>query len=55
MDMALVGDSASTVYFIELNPFGKDYTSGAGAFSWVEDADKLCPHVPGTIYFRYVA
>ena len=54
MDMALVGDSASTVYFIELNPFGKDYTSGAGAFSWVADADKLCPQAPGTIYFRYV-
>lgn len=54
MDMALIGDSVSTVYFIELNPFGKDYTSGAGAFSWVEDADKLCPHAPGTIYFRYV-
>lgn len=54
MDMALVGDSPSTVYFIELNPFGKDYTSGAGAFSWVEDADKLCPHAPGTICFRYV-
>ena len=54
MDMALVGDSSFRVYFIELNPFGKDYTSGAGAFSWVADADKLCPHAPGTIYFRYV-
>ena len=54
MDMALVGDSSFRVYFIELNPFGKDYTSGAAAFSWVVDADKLCPQAPGTIYFRYV-
>jgi len=54
MDMALVGDGASTVYFIELNPFGKDYTSGAAAFSWVDDADKLCTNAPGTIHFRYV-
>ena len=54
MDIALIGDDAATVYFIELNPFGQDYGSGAAAFSWVEDADKLCTSGTGTIHFRYV-
>ena len=54
MDIALIGDSASTVYFIEINAFGKDYTSGSAAFSWVEDADKIHARNNDTIYFRYV-
>ena len=54
MDMALIGDSASTVYFIEINPFGKDYTSGSAAFNWVDDADKIHARNNDTIYFRYV-
>ena len=54
MDMALIGDSASTVYFIEINAFGKDYTSGSAAFSWVDDADKIHARNNDTIYFHYV-
>ncbi len=54
MDMALTGDSASTVYFIEINAFGKDYGSASAAFNWVDDAEKLHANNTGTIYFRYV-
>lgn len=54
MDMALIGDSASTVYFIEINAFGKDYGSASAAFNWVDDANKLHVNNTGTIYFRYV-
>lgn len=57
MDMAvMINDSDEmSVYFIELNPFGKDYTSGAAAYSWVEDADKVYGKVgEKTINFRYV-
>ena len=49
MDLALVGD---TPYFIEPNPFGKDYASGSALFHWIIDHDVL--HDANAIEFRYV-
>jgi hypothetical protein len=40
-------------YFIEMNPFGKEYSSGSSLFHWLIDEDKLYGKTDD-IYFRYV-
>lgn len=54
MDLVVNSSDGESVYFIELNPFGKDYTSGAAAYSWTEDADKVYGKEQNTVHFRYV-
>jgi hypothetical protein len=39
MDFAILNDL--TPYFIELNSFGKEYTSGSALFGWIQDEDIL--------------
>jgi hypothetical protein len=39
-------------YFIEINPFGKEYSSGSSLFHWLIDESKLY-NMDGTIFFRY--
>ena len=39
-------------YFIEINPFGKEYSSGSSLFHWLIDEDKLY-NDGNTIYFRF--
>lgn len=38
MDLAIVDN---VPYFIEVNPFGKDYSSGSALFHWINDNEKL--------------
>jgi hypothetical protein len=38
LDIAFVNDN---LYMIELNPFGKEYSSGSALFNWIDDYDKL--------------
>ena len=47
-------------YFIEINPFGKEYSSGSSLFGWVEDSNILMGDDEAVgveeeqvIYFRY--
>lgn len=55
MDLAVQdNDGEMSVYFIELNPFGKDYSSGAAAYSWVEDGDIVYGEEKNVVHFRYV-
>ena len=39
-------------YFIEINPFGKEYPSGSSLFHWIIDEDILYGK-SDKIYFRY--
>lgn len=39
-------------YFIEINPFGKEYSSGSSLFHWLIDESKLY-NTEGNIFFRY--
>ena len=43
------------MYFIEPNPFGKEYTSGSGLFHWIEDEEILSPRKSNSngIVIRY--
>ena len=38
LDIAFVNDK---LYMIELNPFGKEYSSGSALFNWIDDYNKL--------------
>lgn len=49
MDIAITNDS---VYFIEINPFGGEYSAGSALFHWVIDKNKLY-NTCGKIYCRY--
>jgi hypothetical protein len=52
-DIALINDIP---YFIELNPFGKEYSSGSALFHWIHHEDILYGNytkIPKAIYFRY--
>lgn len=40
-------------YFIEPNPFGKEYSSGSSLFHWLNDEEKLYGNVNNNIYLRY--
>ena len=51
MDIALI--DGYSPYFIEVNPFGKEYSSGSALFHWIIDEDKLMKDVGGNIiHFR---
>jgi hypothetical protein len=50
MDIALVNDQP---YFIEVNPFGKDYSSRSALFNWETDEKKLMDS--SQIELRYVS
>lgn len=50
MDIAIL--SEDELYFIEMNCFGKEYSSGSALFHWIKDYDKLYGKTPNT-YFRY--
>jgi hypothetical protein len=50
MDIAITDDNS--VYFIEINPFGKEYSAGSALFHWVVDQNKLY-NTCGKIYCRY--
>jgi hypothetical protein len=49
-DFAILEDNKP--YFIEINPFGKEYSSGSSLFGWIIDEQKLY-NTDGDIYFRY--
>jgi hypothetical protein len=40
-------------YFIEPNPFGKDYSAGSSLFHWINDSKVLCNEIEDIIEFRY--
>jgi len=41
-----------TLYFIEMNSFGKEYAAGSALFHWIHDEELLYSD-KNTIYFRY--
>jgi hypothetical protein len=49
-DFAILDDDSP--YFIEINPFGKEYSSGSSLYHWLTDEDKLYGKTE-FIYFRY--
>lgn len=49
-DFAILEDNKP--YFIEINPFGKEYSSGSSLFHWLIDETKLY-NTEGNIFFRY--
>jgi hypothetical protein len=49
MDIAMVDNSP---YFIEINPFGKEYSSGSALFHWIHDGEILYGK-KDKIYFRF--
>ena len=49
-DFAILDDNKP--YFIEINPFGKEYSSGSSLFHWLIDESKLF-NTEGNIFFRY--
>mgnify|MGYP003565053612 FL=1 len=51
MDIVYLEDTHE-FYFIEINPFGKEYTSGSGCFHWINDNDII--YDTNNITFRYV-
>lgn len=52
MDIALIEDD---FYFIEINPFGKEYSSGSACFNWIKDYEILY-NIKNNNYieFRYI-
>lgn len=50
MDIAL--NERNEFYFIEINPFGKNYTSGSACFHWINDHQTIMDN--SFIEFRYV-
>lgn len=51
IDLGIIGDS---FYFIELNPFGKEYSSGSALFHWINDEEKIYNIKNNNVYFRYL-
>lgn len=49
-DIALL-EPGNEFYFIEINPFGADYSAGSSLFGWRQDHDKLTSHE--FVEFRY--
>ena len=41
-------------YFIEVNPFGSNYSAGSSLFHWILD-EKLLYNTDNIIYFRYTS
>ena len=52
MDAVILEDGS--LYFIEINSFGKEYAAGSALFHWLLDEDKVYSD-GNTIYFRYPA
>lgn len=52
MDAVILEDDS--LYFIEINSFGKEYAAGSALFHWLIDEDKLYSD-GNTIHFRYTA
>lgn len=50
MDVGIEKDG--DFYFIELNPFGKEYSSGSALFHWIHDGDILTSK-EGPVIFRF--
>jgi hypothetical protein len=50
MDIALIEND---FYFIEINPFGAQYSSGSACFNWIKD-DNILSSKANIIEFRYV-
>jgi hypothetical protein len=40
MDFVLIGED-NQPYFIEVNPFGSEYSSGSALFHWIQDHEIL--------------
>jgi hypothetical protein len=54
MDAVILKDDS--LYFIEINSFGKEYAAGSALFHWLIDEDKLYGNDNNdVIYFRYTA
>ena len=51
MDAVLLDND--TLYFIEINSFGKEYAAGSALFHWITDEDILYGRHENTIHFRY--
>lgn len=51
MDIAFLDNNE--FYFIEINPFGKSYSSGSACFNWIND-DKVINNNDNYLEFRYV-
>lgn len=51
-DFAFIDDDINKPYFIEINPFGKEYSSGSALFHWIIDYNILYGK-ENNIYFRY--
>ena len=51
MDLVLIGDEQP--YFIEPNPFGKEYPTGSALFHWINDHDII--HGLTNLTFRYIS
>ena len=52
MDAVILEDES--LYFIEINSFGKEYAAGSALFHWLNDEDKLYGNGSNNvIYFRY--
>jgi hypothetical protein len=55
LDIAIIDkDRKEVAYPIELNPFGKEYTSGSSLFNWITDQDILYSDNTENLHFRYV-
>lgn len=55
LDIAIIDQEKEEVpYPIELNPFGKEYTSGSALFNWVAHKQILCGGDLKKLFFRYV-
>lgn len=50
-DFAIINDNEP--YFIEINPFGKEMSSGSALFHWLLDEDVLYNETTNDIEFRY--
>ena len=49
VDIAILEDN--TPYFIEINSFGREYSSGSSLFGWEQDRDIL--YGDNVVYVRY--
>ena len=63
IDMAVLSKDSSSLtnltesieyeaYFIEINPFGKEYSSGSSLFGWIQD-EQILYDTNSSIIFRY--
>ncbi|MCW7553483.1 cell division cycle 123 family protein [Endozoicomonas gorgoniicola] len=56
IDLAITetDDADDEIYFIEINPFGKEYASGSALFHWIKDEEILYgQQQENTVHFRY--